>query len=327
MNNLRRLLLQGMLGVGTTSFLPGQSQFVAAQPPFVSAISEEFIAKSDATIRYCWQLYYSGGAFLVEQFLPAFLSQIIPLTQQPSKYQMRLANITSRSYQLTWLLSLQHQDFGQALASTKQSFIYADLAKDPNLLLASLVREAHTFFHLNNPVQQLSLHEKAMQYAPNASPLLQSWLYLVLGESHAHLQHKTEADHFIKLAKDTFPEKPNQDPNYSYVPVDGFWFANHEVMGYLHLDQASNAWDTLTKFGRVEPAVPLSIEFTNRQIATLYALGDLPESCIFFEKAAPAVIRSGSRLRYNEICTVYMNMLRKWPHESKVSKLEALLSQ
>ncbi len=327
LDTLRRLLLQGTLGLAASAAFSGQMPFVSTRPPFVSALDKEFLSRSDATIKYCWQLYYSGGAFLVEQFLPTFLSQVVPLAQQPSQYQETLASITSRTYQLSWLLNLQHQDFGQAFASTKQSLIYAELAQDSNLLLASLVRQAHTFFHLKNPTKQLFLHEKAMQYVQDASPLLQSWLYLVLAESHAHLQQEKEADHFLGLARDTFPEKPEQDPNYSYVPVDHFWFTNHEVMAYLHLHHPTDAWNTLTKFDKIDPTVPLRVEFTNRQLATLYALGDLQEACSHFEVAAQAAKQSGSSLRYNEVCNVYVNMISKWPYEARVRKLEEFLRQ
>lgn len=302
-----------------------QTPLVITQSPFVSALNQEFVSKADETIKYCWQLYYSGGAFFVEQFLPAFLSQLVPQVQQPSKYQEPLANIISRTYQLAWLLCLQHQDFGQALAATKQSFLYAELAHDPNLLLASFVREAHTFFHLKNPTQQLFLHEKAMQHVQDASPLLQSWLYLVLAESHAHLQNGKEADHFLGLARDTFPQKPEHDPNYSYVPVDAFWFANHEVMAHLHLHHPTDAWNTLTKFQKIDPTVPLRVEFTNRQLATLSALNDLQEACNHFEATAQAAKQSGSSLRYNEVCTIYTSMRLKWPSEARVRRLEEIL--
>jgi hypothetical protein len=149
----------------------------------------------------------------------------------------------------------------------------------------------------------------------------------VLAESHAHLKNKNEADHFMGLAKDILPEKPEQDPNYSYVPIDDFWFTNHQVMMYLHLQQPKNAWNTLQKFDKTDPNAPLHVELTNRRLMALSALDDLQATCNLFEIAAQVSKQSGSNLRYNEVSTVYVNMVTKWPHERRVRKLEELFQQ
>lgn len=287
--------------------------------------NQEIASAFGDTIIYFWKLYYSGGVLLVEKLLDSFLLQLLPLTQQSSKYQKALASVSSQTYQLSWLIHLQHQNFGQALSAIKKALIYAELAQEPNLLLTSLVREAHTFFHLNNPTQQLLIHQKAMQYVDGASSLLKSYLYLVLAESHAPFHHEKEADYFLGLAKDIFPEKPEQDSNYSYVSIDHFWFANHEAITDLYLHRPKDAWSVLTRFSKNVSVLPRRVELTNRELMTLYALDDLQESCNHFELAIQSAKQSGSNLRYNEVCNMYIKMISKWPHEQNVRRLEEFL--
>ncbi|HZS77496.1 MAG TPA: helix-turn-helix transcriptional regulator [Ktedonobacteraceae bacterium] len=324
LDKLRRILVQGALELAAGGLLPQYTSLLASYP-YVTALDEETVSRANTTITYCWQLYFAGEHLLLEQFLPAFLAPLLPLVEQSSRHQKTLASIISRSYQLIWLLNLQQQNFGQALVATRQSFVYAQLAQDSNLLLASLVREAHTYFHLNNPVQQVSIHEKAVQYVPGASPLLQGWFYLVMAESQAHLIHKKEADYFLGLTKDTFPEQPEHDPNHSYVPINNIWLANYEIMTHLHLKHPKAALNTLNQFEKANPGHPLGVEFLNRRVATFYMLGDLQATCDAFEIAAPAAKQSGSSLRYNEVCNIYRDMLSSWPHETRVKKLGDLL--
>jgi hypothetical protein len=89
-DTLRHFLLQGVPGVATRAVFPGSPAFVVAQPHQGTAVNEEFLAASDAAIKNCWQLYYSGDSSFVEQFLPTFLAQLVSLPQQPLKYHKRL---------------------------------------------------------------------------------------------------------------------------------------------------------------------------------------------------------------------------------------------
>ncbi len=65
----------------------------------------------------------------------------------------------------------------------------------------------------------------------------------------------------------------------------------------------------------------------NRELMTLYALGDLQALCDYFEVTARAAKQSKSGLRYNEVCNVYMNMVSRWPYKLRVRKLEELLRE
>lgn len=292
-------------------------------------VAEEVLPFCVASIPACWKLYFTGGITEIADVLPDYIFQLSLLAQQPSKYQKVAASLVSQAYQLDWLLALQHQDFGKALSSIKQSFQYADIADDSNLRLAALVRQAHISFHLHRPMQQVLLQQKAMQYCKDVSPLLQGWLYIVSAESYAHPQigNEHEAQRLLGLAHDTFPDRPENDPNFSYVPINQYTLANHSILTHLHLKQPTQAWNILTEIEKDIPTavVPRRVELLSRKTATLLALGDMHQTCESFELTVLSTKELGSALRYNEACETYEQMQLKWPQERKVKALVDLL--
>ena len=291
-------------------------------------LHEEILSAYITAVPACWRLYFDGGMTEVEQALPNYLIQLSTFAQQPSRFQQLAAHAASQAYQLSWLLALQRQDFGSALIAIKQAFYYGDIADDNHLRLASLVRQAHVYFHLKRPLQQLQLHEKAVLYSGDVTPLLQGWLYIVLAESQAHLG-KEEAKQSLSRARDLFPEHPEDDPHFSYVPVDHFFFVNHEVLTQLHLDQPKQAWERLTSIEKSVPnsIVPRRVELMNRQADTSLKLGDLEQTRTYVELAGTSALELGSALRFSEASETYQQMQLKWPHERSVKALAELFQQ
>jgi len=292
-------------------------------------VAEEVLPFCVASIPACWKLYFAGGIAEIAHVLPDYIVQLSRLAEQPSKYQKVAASLVSQAYQLDWLLALQQQDFGKSLSSIKQSFQFADIADDSNLRLAALVRQAHLSFHLKRPMQQALLQQKAMQYSKEVSPLLRGWLFIVSAESYAHPQigNEQEAERLLGLAYDTFPDHPEQDPNFSYVPINHYTLANHSILTHLHLKQPSQAWNIITKVEKDIPTtiVPRRVELLSRKTATLLALGDMRETCECFELTVLSAKELGSALRYNEACETYEHMQLKWPQERNVKALVDLL--
>lgn len=292
-------------------------------------LNEEILSPYITAVPACWRLYFDGGIAEVEQALPNFLVHLSTFAQQPSRFQQLAAHAASQAYQLSWLLALQRQDFGSALTAIRQAFTYGDIADDNHLRLAALVRQAHVYFHLKRPLQQLQLHEKAVAYSNEVTPLLQGWFYIVLAESQAHLGKEEAAKQSLSRARDRFPEHPEDDPHFSYVPVDHFFFVNHEVLTELHLNQPKQAWERLTSIEKnvAKGIVPRRVELMNRQADTSLKLGDLEQTRTYVELAGTSALQLGSSLRFSEASETYQQMLLKWPHERSVKALAELFQQ
>ncbi len=292
---------------------------------------DEVLPSYVTAIPACWRLYFDGGIADIEHVLPSYLDRLSGLAQQPARHQKVAASCASQAYQLSWLLALQHQDFGKALSDIKKAFYYGDIADDNHLRLSSLVRQAHICFHLKQPIQQLQLHQKALQFRSDVSPLLQSWLYIVLAESQANpvISQQEAAKQSLSVARDMFPEHPEDDPHFAYVPIDHFFFVNHEVLTQLHLNQPKQALERLDQVDKSVPTtvVPRRVELLNRRAATSLKLGDMDQECTCVEMAGTSALQLGSHLRYSEACETYQHMHLKWPHERKVKGLAELFQR
>ena len=325
-NRTRREALEFLIGLPVALM-----SLNVVEPEKTPLFIEEVLPSYIAAVPACWRLYFDGGIVEVEQVLPDYLTQLSIFAQQESKYQKLAANSASQAYQLSWLLALQHQDFGAALTAIKQAFYFGDIADDNHLRLASLVRQAHVFFHLRQPIQQLQLHQRAMQYSGGVSPLLQGWLYVVLAESQADplVGQQDEAKQSLSLARDIFPEHPEADPHFAYVPIDRFFFVNHEVLTQLHLNQPKQALEKLAQVDKDIPntVVPRRVELLNRQASAALKLGDMDQTCNYVESAGSSALQLGSDLRYSEAREIYQRLQLKWPQERKVKALAELFKQ
>lgn len=330
-HDLQQVVTQEIHRMDRTSLSRREALFaLAALPTLLATLSsvpplEEMLARYAASIAACWHLYFDGGAEEIKPFLAVHLPRLTSLAKIPSVYQKSAAILASQAYQLEWFLALQDRDFGKALFATQESFICGEIADEPSLLLASRVRRAHVYLHLKNPTQQMRHHEAALQYVPNVSPLLKSWINMVIAENHASLHQRKEADHFIKCARDHFPDHPEEDANASYIPVNRYTLSKYEILMYLHMQQPDKALQAARDAEKEvsEALLPRRAELLNHQLMAFCDLGELAEACALFEIAERGARQS--KLRYNEVCEVYSLMCTKWPHEQRVLELEDLL--
>jgi transcriptional regulator with XRE-family HTH domain len=281
----------------------------------------------------CWGLYFDGELSEVAGVIPEYVSHLTLLVQHPSKYQQTAACLLSQAHQLGYLLELQGQNFKTAQIHANQALEYAELTNDPNLRVASLIRQGNLLHTLKRPTQTVEKYREAIQYSSSASPLLQGQAYIGLSEALAKLYEihsqealKQEALRYHGLAYEVFPTNPKEDPNYAYTHFKIFTITNFEGLMHIHLGQPQQAWEAFAQVDKEIPQalVPQRVELMNRQTATFLALGDMHQTCDHVELAVPAALALGSDLRYNETCEIYEQAQTKWPHEQRVKNLGEL---
>jgi tetratricopeptide (TPR) repeat protein len=285
---------------------------------------EETLSLCTCTIPLSWQLYFEGGLSEVEKLLHNYLSQLTELAQQSSPYQTRAAGMASQAYQLASLVALQHQNFGHASTHAQQAFTYAELARDPNLQTASCIRQGQVYLYLNHPPNRLQAYEKALQYVPHSSPLLQGRVYIGLTETYGQLGNRNEAAHYLDLAREVFPSTHfDADPAYAYTHFNNWSFASLEGLMYLHIKQPTAAWETLRREDKSIPytLIPNRVELTVRQAKVACTLNERDLACSYIESAATMAQHMGNQLRFDETYAIHEEMLKKWPGDCKVSML------
>jgi transcriptional regulator with XRE-family HTH domain len=287
---------------------------------------EEILTLCASHIPLCWQLYFEGGQAEVERVLPDYITQLSTLARHPSSYQRRAAALLSQVYQLASLLATQRQDYGAASTAARQGLLYGELAGDPGLQVASHIRQALVYFYLKRPRQRLQAYQNALLLAPSTSPLLQGRTYVGMVEVCSKLGQESEARHFLELARQTFPQRAEDDPNYSYTHFSTTSLSAFEGMMYLNLDQPDKAWQSFQHIDRLVPAdpVPNRLELTVNQAAATCALGELEQTCQYLGIAVPMARELGSHLRIDTAYEIYERMVDKWGDERPVKELEEL---
>ena len=301
--------------------------FCARQGDTLSLLRvEEILTLCASHIPLCWQLYFEGGQAEVERVLPDYITQLSTLARHPSSYQQRAASLLSQAYQLSSLLATQRQDYGAASLSARQALFYGELAGDPNLQLASYIRQALVCFYMKRPRPRLQAYQSALQLAPQSSPLLQGRTYLGLAEVSSKLGDEHESWRFLDLAQRVFPEHPEDDPHFAYTHFSLTSLATLEGMMHLNLEQPERAWQAFSRAERLVPlgTAPTRLELTVRQAAASCALGELEQTCHYVRLAVPMARELGSSLRVDESYEIYERLLDSWGDEPRVRELDEL---
>src|SRR5579875_651911 len=299
--------------------------FCARQGDNLSLLrAEEILTLCASHIPLCWQLYFEGGQAEVEQVLPNYISQLSALARHPSSYQKRAATLLSQAYQLASLLATQHQDYGAAYTAARQGLFYGEVAGDPNLQVASFVRQAMVYFYLKRARPRLQTYQSALQLVSSTSPLLQGQVSIGLAEVYSKLGQESEARRFLELAYKAFPENAEDDPSYAYTHFSSA--STFEGRMYLNLGRPEQAVQAFGRVDRMLPTgpVPLRLELIVRQAAAACALGELEQTCEYLKTAVTMGRDLGSQLRVDESYELYESMLGRWGGEPMVRELEEL---
>jgi transcriptional regulator with XRE-family HTH domain len=257
-----KLALESSMGMRQRKFSRRQAMELLVSVPVAllstmqvanSFAAEEVISLCATSLPACWSLFWAGEFSEVEGALPTYFAWLTPLAHQPSKYQESAASLVSQVYQIASLLVLEQEDFGTSLAHCKQASLYGQIAGDPNLQAAALIRQANTFFYRNTlsylkrHTHILQTYQEAMQYIEDVSPLICGRIYSGLASAQAVLGQKQDALRNIGLAEEAFPEHPDDDPGFLYTYTTRYILHFNEALARLNFEQPGQAWEALTK--------------------------------------------------------------------------------
>ncbi len=290
--------------------------------------SDEILSFCTTSLPLCWQLYYEGGFTELGCILPGYITQLAALAQLPSQQQAEAARLAAQIHQLGHLLALQHRDYGTSLEHTQKAQHYSEVARDFNLQIASLTRRACVYSCMHRHMPKLLAYQEALRLCNPCSPLLHGYIYAGLAETYADQRDEAQAREFLQRARERYPDRPEDDPAYSYTHFR--WATFYTLAGkmYLHLHQPRQAWEA---FATVEQLVPIDeepyrVELLVNQATTALALEQLEQSCTLLAAAAKAARALGSDLHYDEASIVYERIQEKWGQEPPVKALADLFN-
>lgn len=290
---------------------------------------EELLPLCATSIPACWELYFDGGVAEVERLLPVYRAKLSVLARNLSApYHKQAANFASQVYQLSSMVARLQESYGQALDYCKDAWVYAQLAEDPSLQVATLIQRALIYFYRNQPAYELKAYEEALPLLKDVTPLLQGRVYTGLAEVYALRGNEQEALRYMGLAHEHYPAHPEQDPAFPYGRHTHFaLYVRGEGLVYLNLKKPKDALKSFTyvenNILKQKAMIVPRVELSFHQAAAQVALGDLQQSCVHLEHVAISAKDLGLRLWFNRAFDVYQHLPEKWYSEMAVKELEA----
>ena len=301
---------------------------LAAKPSSIDGETLNHFAKLTET---CWHLSKGTELEVAEPTLWAYLSRLTTIAQQSSEHQRIASRIASQGYLLAALLAGHRDDLNARQHFCEQALLFANVAEDRNLQVASLRQLALTFDYKERPGKALQTYQQSIPYLDEVSPLLRSRMYAGLSGSHAAFEQEKEALRFLGLAYESFPEKPEHDPSFLYADCDYFTLLLWDGLTHLDLHQLKEAEKAFAQVDGLHPKIHVPervrIEFLNYQAETFTKLRKMEQAHTYLEEAVKASLALGSERRYSQAFEVYKQTRIVWHNETRIKELGELFTR
>lgn len=293
-----------------------------------SCISEETLHLFSTLTETCRHLSEGNELRVAEQVLWTYLPKVAFLAQLSSEHQKRAANIASQSYLLAASLVGHRNDLLRRLRYSEQALHYGKLADDLNLQVVAMRQTAISFDCIDRPDKVLEVSQQTLPYLKNASPLLQACIYAGISGAYAELGQERDAQHFIELAYEHFPEHPESEPSYLHTICRYSTLIFFDGLNQLDRGHPYEAEKILARIDGLQPKMQLPervrIELLNYQIKVFLALKKRELASAYLEEAANASFSIGSERHFQEAFALYRQMQNIWMHEPQVQQLADL---
>ena len=297
----------------------------------VATLSEEEILPLYVSgIPACWQLYFDGEIAEVEHVVSSYITHLSAAVHRIPKHQEMIASLASQAHQLASLVVLEHEDFRESLNHCDQALVYGKLTDNPNILLGAYIRRANTLYYHKRLSQMLQNYQEALQTVniKAASPLIQGRVYSGFAGSLSFFDgHKQQALRYEGLARDVFPDHPEDDPSFSFTHASHYIINLNATNVHLNLGNPKAAEAAILQAAEYVPKTtnPRYIELLNYQALVAIAQNDLEQSCTHIETAIALSKSLGSDLYISDARSKVSDMPDHWKRESRVKELMELL--
>jgi transcriptional regulator with XRE-family HTH domain len=326
MDPLRRTIIKGLVSLGLTSdHLFFDSEFwerlVAARMQS-AALSEETLNHFEHLLGICWDLTNTQELEVAEGILSSFLPKLLALPQKEG----RIATLASHGLRLWSILSHHRLDLSHKVLLCEQSVDYAHRAHDPNTLVPALIELAGAYEYTNQPEKRFETFQEALYHSNHASPFIQSRAYsrnaVVLAESG----RKREAQFYIGLAQEVFPDKPSKEPWFAFADSSIFRLSYHAGLVCVLTGEAAKADDAFELY-KQHPSglhIPerIRLEITNGKSKAAILMNDAERYADLLEDVIVSSANIGSKKRFDEAHRIFRDQVpASWLAHQRIQTL------
>jgi DNA-binding SARP family transcriptional activator len=293
---------------------------------------EEMLPCCASGIVACWELrqYEPEGLAEIERLLPAYLATLEKLARQSSPYQQDAARLAAQGYLLMGVLAEHFRRLDQMEAAARMARLYGQLAHDPNLEVAALIRLATKRGLERHMVEAFSTYQEAVAFPEFATvtPLLQGRVYAGLAGTGAFC-HRPQALSFLSQAKDLWPTEPESDPSFCLRSAGRESLSIHEGLTLKRTGHHAEAIEVFSRFGSLTP-VPGLLDYYRAQNLNYTASvaveqRELDTAYLYLDTAEEVSRNIQNKQRQAEVRDTFREMQLLWPTEPKVKMLQEKL--
>lgn len=286
-----------------------------------SALNSATLTRFERYICDCWELSNQNELETAGGILSSVLPRILAIS--PREVTSRIAYLASQGLRLQSVLVHHRLKVSNKLFLCQQAVDYAHHAGDPNTLVTALIELAAAFKFEGRPDKRLSTLQEALGYSVHASPLVQSRAYSNSASALAESGRVQEAQLYIKLARDVFPDDPTGDPGFALADSSIFTLSYHAGKVYAAAGRVAEAFDAFELYQQHSPGATIPerirLEIVNAQSRVAIQAKDLERYGHCFESALVGALALGSKKRFDETITIFRREMPKtWLEDSRI---------
>ena len=265
------------------------------------------------------------------QFAPAYgvLVSFLPQIQSLPKQELGTASLASRSLRLQSILAHHHLRLSDKVRICEQSVDYAHEAGDANTLVPALIELAVAHEYARQPdslKKRLTALQEALDESQEASPLVQSSAYSHYSLALAESGRIREAEFYIGLALEVFPDDPRSDPGFASGSDGIVEFSLHAGLVRIHVGSITKAFDAFEHY-KLHPSglfVPerMRLEIANGQSRAAILDNDAERYAGLLEDVLIGSVRIRSQKRFDEALGIFQEeMPASWLLVNRIKQL------
>lgn len=287
-----------------------------------SALDNTALERFEHLIGEGWKLSDINQLEAAEGIVSSFLPQILAIP--PRDTNERIAFIASQGLHLQSTIVHHRLQIGEKLRMCQRSVEYARQANDANTLVAAL-NELAVAYQFDGQTE-MCLHnlQEALFYNPQASPLVQARIYshyaAIVGNGR-----RREAEFYLGLAHEVFPDDPTLDPGYELSDSNVFILALNTGEVRLGMGQVSSAYEGYELYRHHPSGTNISeryrLEIGNGLSQTAILAGDQERYAMLLEDVLVGSYALGSKKRFDEALRIFHRLPRSWHTDRRIKDI------
>jgi len=319
LKQIKTALGTAVAGSVLTFFEPEPWQRLVLTTTKPAAINKDTLQHFNYMLNACRALSNGIELKVAEKLLDTFL----PRLQEAAPYQPEVAGLATEGLLLKSIFIAHNLHIDTKVTLCQTAIEHAKQSKDPNLIAAGLLQLGVAFHYAHQHENALKVQQEALYYINQTSPLVQSHIYTESAATLAQFARGREADFYINLAYEAFPEHPEQDPSFAFDDHGFFNLALYKGIMYTHLIQPKAAWEAFEAHKK-SANIPerMRLEIINHQGKAAILANDLDKYIACLEDGLAGAVALKSKKRFDEAFNIFrQDVPATWHKEPLIKPL------